>query len=60
MQAKIRDARFRKEPYMLIVGDREKENQNVSVRTFDGTELGAIPLSDFTDRVLLQIANRKD
>lgn len=60
MQAKIRDARLRKEPYMLIVGDREKENQSVSVRTFDGTELGAIPISDFTDRVLLQIANRKD
>ena len=60
MQAKIRDARLRKEPYMLIVGDREKEDQSVSVRTLDGAELGAIPLSEFTERVLLQIANRKD
>ena len=59
MQAKIRDARIRKEPYMLSVGDREKEDQSVSVRTCDGSDLGALSISDFTDRILLQIENRK-
>lgn len=60
MQAKIRDARFRKEPYILIVGDREQHDETVSVRIHDGTNLGVFPLMDLANRILTQVENRKD
>ncbi len=34
MQYKIREAELRKTPYMLVVGEKEAENQTVSVRTY--------------------------
>ena len=39
---KIREAQMQKIPYMLVVGDRDMENQTVSVRTRAGVDLGAI------------------
>ncbi len=47
MQAKIRDAQVQKIPYMLVIGDREKENGTVSVRLRTEEDLGARPLSEF-------------
>ena len=38
-------------PYMLVVGDRDIENQTVSVRTRSGEDLGAMSLGDFTARI---------
>lgn len=45
--AKIRDAQMKKIPYMLIVGDREVENETVSVRLRTEEDLGAMPVGDF-------------
>ncbi len=39
MNLKIRDAQMQKVPYMLIVGDRETEQSEVSVRTREGEDL---------------------
>ncbi len=39
MNLKIRDAQMQKVPYMLIVGDRETEQSEVSVRTREGRDL---------------------
>ena len=44
---KIREATLEKIPYMLVVGDRDMENQTVSVRTRSGEDLGAMSLADF-------------
>ena len=47
--AKIRDAQLQKIPYMVILGDKEIENQNVSVRHRTKGDLGARPLQEFRD-----------
>jgi threonyl-tRNA synthetase len=47
MGGKIRDARERHIPYMLIVGDKDMEAGTVSVRLRTDEDLGAMPLADF-------------
>ena len=44
---KIREAQLEKVPYMLVVGDRDMENQTVSLRLRSGEDRGAMSLSDF-------------
>ncbi len=44
---KIREAQLMKIPYMLVVGDRDVENQTVSPRHRSGEDLGGMPLDDF-------------
>jgi threonyl-tRNA synthetase len=44
---KIREAQLQKIPYMLIVGDREVESGNVSVRSRDEGDLGSRPVEEF-------------
>ena len=41
MNLKIREAQLQKVPYMLVVGDREEEQDAVAVRTRAGENLGA-------------------
>ena len=42
---KIRDAELRKIPYMLVVGDREAEQDEVSVREHRGGDTGAVSVA---------------
>ena len=44
---KIRNGTLQKIPYMIIVGDKEVANHNISVRTLDGTDLGRMPIAQF-------------
>ena len=46
MNAKIRKAQLQKVPYMLVVGDREAEDDAVAVRTRSGGNLGAMPVAE--------------
>ncbi|HRV93910.1 MAG TPA: threonine--tRNA ligase [Anaerolineae bacterium] len=48
---KIRQAQQQKIPYMLIVGDREVENQTVSVRLRTEEDLGSIAIPDLIARI---------
>ena len=48
---KIREAQTQKIPYMLVVGDRDMENQTVSVRLRTGEDLGAMSVADFAARL---------
>ena len=48
---KIREAQLNKMPYMLVVGDKEKESGCVAVRTRTGVDLGAMPLDDFVAKL---------
>ncbi len=47
---KIRQHSMQKIPYLLVVGDSEVENQQVTVRKQDGSDLGAMSLADFLAR----------
>jgi len=48
---KIRQHTLQKVPYLLVVGDREKENGEVAVRTRSGEDLGSMSLAAFADRL---------
>jgi threonyl-tRNA synthetase len=44
---KIREAQIQKTPYMLVIGDREMESNQVSPRERSGKDLGAIGVNEF-------------
>jgi threonyl-tRNA synthetase len=56
--AKIRDAQLQKVPYMFILGDKEVENKNVSVRHRTRGDQGARSLQDFLTEMQHLIATR--
>jgi len=49
---KIRNAEASKVPYMLIVGEKEAESNQVSVRQRGQKDLGSMTLSDFVEKLL--------
>jgi len=53
---KIREAQLAKIPYMLIVGDKEKEDGTVTVRLRDGKNLPAMPIAEFAQKVAEEVA----
>ena len=46
---KIRDAQLQKVPYMLVVGDKEKEARTVGVRKRSEGDLGSMSLDSFRE-----------
>ena len=57
---KIREAQLQKAPYMLVIGEKEVENGNLTVRSRDKGDLGAMDVQAFIDQVLKQTAERQD
>jgi threonyl-tRNA synthetase len=55
---KIRDAELRKIPYMLVIGDREAEQQAVSVRRHGQGDDGVVPVGDLVSMLELQARER--
>jgi threonyl-tRNA synthetase len=55
---KIREHTLQRVPYMLVIGDRELENQSVAVRSRDGKDLGSMKVDDFAARLAEVIKNR--
>jgi threonyl-tRNA synthetase len=55
---KIRDGELRKIPYMLVVGDREAEQDEVSVREHRAGDTGAVSVQAFAQRVLEECKSR--
>lgn len=55
LQAKIREATLQKIPYLGIIGDKEIENNSVSIRTRSGEDLGKLSLSDFLTKIKEEI-----
>ncbi len=49
---KIREAQLAKVPYMLIVGDKEKEEGTVTVRLRNGKNLPAMDVAEFVNMVI--------
>lgn len=56
---KIREHTLRRVPYMLVCGDKEMEQGNVSVRTRKGQDLGTMPLDTLTNLLKNQVHNRE-
>ena len=54
---KIRDAELGKIPYMIIVGEKENENEMISLRSHGGKDYGMIKLNDFFDIIQEEINN---
>jgi len=52
---KIREHTMQKVPYLLVVGDREKETDTVAVRTRAGEDLGSMSLATFVERLETEI-----
>ena len=48
---KIREHTLQRVPYLLVVGDREKENGQVAVRTRRGEDLGVMSIEAFIERL---------
>jgi len=55
---KIREGEVRKVPYMLVLGDREAEEGQVSVRRHTEGDLGSVPVGEFASRAVAEVADR--
>lgn len=56
--AKIRLAQLARIPYMLIIGAKEQEQNQVSVRHRDRGDEGALGVDDFKEKVVAEIRSR--
>ncbi|AUA57234.1 Threonine--tRNA ligase [Achromobacter spanius] len=57
---KIREHSLQKVPYILVVGDKEKQNGTVAVRGLGGLDLGAIAYDEFVARLSEDVSARRD
>ena len=57
---KIREAQLEKVPYMIIVGEKEEAENNVSVRSRDEGELGNVELAKFIEDVQAKVKSREN
>ena len=48
---KIREHTLQRVPYLLVVGDRERDNGQVAVRTRGGEDLGTMTVAEFASRL---------
>ena len=48
---KIREHTLQKVPYLLVIGDREKEQGQVALRTRAGEDLGSMTVAAFVERL---------
>jgi threonyl-tRNA synthetase len=55
---KIREAALEKVPYILVVGDKEVQQNAVAVRERGGKDLGAMPVPEFIDKVKKKINDK--
>ena len=55
---KIREAQMQKVPYMLVIGDKEAEEQTVAVRSRKEGDLGTQSFDAFLQKLLEEIAKK--
>ena len=56
---KIREAQLEKIPYMIVVGEKEQEENTVSLRSRKEGDLGSMPLSAFIAKVEDQVRTKE-
>ena len=55
---KIREHTLQRVPYLIVIGDKEVENQQVAVRTRTGEDLGVMSIQEFEDLLQNEISRR--
>lgn len=55
---KIREAQLEKVPYMLLMGDKDIENNTVSVRSRKKGDIGAMALEEFLSKILEEVETK--
>jgi threonyl-tRNA synthetase len=56
---KIREHSLQKIPYLLVVGDKERQGARVAVRARGGVDLGVMTLEDLSRRLTDEVADRR-
>jgi len=56
--AKVRDAVAEKIPYLIIVGKRENERDEISVRLRGNKNINGVKLNEFIEKIMEEIKNR--
>jgi threonyl-tRNA synthetase len=54
---KIRDAEISKSPYIIIIGEREKHEEKISIRKHGGRDLGIMSVKEFKDLIKKEISS---
>jgi threonyl-tRNA synthetase len=57
---KIREHSLQKIPYILVVGEKERDSQSVAVRARGGVDRGVMPFEAFTELLSQDISLRRD
>ncbi|MCX6163617.1 MAG: threonine--tRNA ligase, partial [Ignavibacteriae bacterium] len=55
---KIRESENKKIPYMIVIGDKEKENNNISVRQHKIGDIGKFELKEFIQKLKLEVLQK--
>ncbi len=55
---KIREHSLQKVPYLVVVGDKERDGNQVAVRARGNVDLGSMPVSAFVERLQNDLANK--
>ncbi|WP_354675090.1 threonine--tRNA ligase [Cupriavidus alkaliphilus] len=55
---KIREHSLQKVPYLLVVGDKERDANQVAVRARGNVDLGVMPVSAFVERLQHDVASK--
>ena len=55
---KIREHTIQRIPYLLVIGDKEVENEAIAVRTRDGKDLGTMSVDAFIERLTADVAQK--
>jgi threonyl-tRNA synthetase len=56
---KIRQSQLEKIPYMVIIGEREKNSRTITVRTRERENLKDLKLEDFLNMIKIKIENKE-
>ena len=56
---KIREAQLHKVPYMLVIGQKEVDENKVSIRSRKDGDIGTLSLDEFKNKLLEEIKNKK-
>ena len=56
---KIREHSMQRTPYLIILGDKELENQLITVRSQNGEDLGSLSMDDFIQKLKVQVEGKK-
>ena len=57
---KIREAQMEKVPYMLVIGDKEKEENTVTIRSREKADVGTMKLEEFIEKIKEEVKVKID